>query len=202
MLAPVQRRTGEEEGHVVSRLAEAVDDDATRVAEVVELRDLVEGLSDGVVDRRAKDSDLIVAVDTADDCVATGDEDSEIGILERLFDLRGVEMGPDVVDADHGDAQRVGEGLGEVDAHEEGAEQAGPVGNGHSVEILLPYTCLVDGGLDDLGDPFRMESACKLGHHSLIGLVELYLGRDHVGQNLMTIPDKGRGALVTAGLNT
>ena len=107
-----------------------------------------------------------------------------------------------MVDRDEGDIQSRRHTLGKVQSHHQAAQQPGTAGHRNRVDLANAQGRLGDGCLDHLLDPLGVEAAGEFGHHALIRLMQLDLCGDHIAENLMSIADNSRTALVTACLNT
>ena len=97
----------------ISFLRQAVDDRSAGIGEVEQLRHLVEGLARGVVPRLSQQSILPELPHMVERGVPARGEQRDVGIADiGIFEVRGEDVAFAVVDADEGDAEAVGHGLG------------------------------------------------------------------------------------------
>ena len=105
-----------------------------------------------------------------------------------------------MVDVNKGYAQRAGEALGKVDAHEQRAHQSRSSGKGHCRQLFFLDACPPDGFVYHGHDVLLMGTASQFGHHAAVGLMH-GLRRGHVRQQLR-IPQHCRRRIVATRLYT
>ncbi len=108
-------------------------------------------------------------------------------------------MAFEVVDADEGFVEAVGEGFGVGDAYEEGSGEAGAFGYGYGVEVGEGDVCFGDGCADYGDDVAEVLAGGEFGDYSAVVGVEVHLGGDDVGEGFGAGADYGGGGLVAGG---
>ena len=131
-------RAGQGDGFWVAvlRARQPVNGDAAGVGHPQQPGGLVERFPRRVVPRPPQD--LIVAVPAHQEYLAVparGDEADDGKGDIRLDQPVGVDVRLDVVDAEQGDAQGIGQRLRRRDADQQRPEQAGPVRDGHAAQV-------------------------------------------------------------------
>ena len=69
-----------------------------------------------------------------------------------MGDVVGGDVPPGMVDGDQRHPQGVGRRLGEVHPHQQGADEAGGVGDGHRVDVSAGESRLLQGLIRQAGD--------------------------------------------------
>ena len=186
----------------ISLLRGLVDLGSAGIAQPDLARHLVKGLSGRVILGPSQDLIFTVVPDQDQMGVAAGDNEAGKGRFQRrLRDIVGADMSLDVVDTDQGDPGRKAQSLGGGDTDQEGADQAGPVGDGDGVHLLQLFPSLLQGLADHLRDALGVFSGGDLGHHAPVEGVDIDLGGDHIGQDRAAVDNDGGGCLVTAGFD-
>ena len=96
--APAQHRARQGEALGIALRGLALDLRPARIAEAEELRDLVEGLADRVVDRGAEPDVVADALHGDELGVAAGGEEQQVGKGDAVRQARGERMRLEVVD--------------------------------------------------------------------------------------------------------
>jgi hypothetical protein len=78
---------------------------------------------------------------------------------------------------------------------QQGANQAGALGDGDRLDLGELDSRLLEGSADDCVEQLKMMSGSDLGHDAPIALVELSLGGDDVGEDPRPIDDGGAGVV-------
>ena len=180
-----------------------IDRRAAGVAEPEEASDLVERLAGGVVDRLPEQAVLAVVLHLDQHRVAAGDQHHDQRELQRrVFQEGRIEVGLHVVDADEWDVPRQRQRLRRRHTDEQRADQAGPDGARDRVDALFG-----DAGLDDRAGDHRVEqvevgTAGDLRHDATELGVQIHLGADRAGDDVVAAHHERGGRLVAAGLDT
>ncbi len=157
---------------------------AARIAEAQELRGLVEGLADGVVDRGA-DPHIVADAEHRDDLrMSAGGQEQAIGERRVVGEARGQRVRLEMIDRDQrllGD-QRDRLGGGEPD--DDAADQPGPGGDRDAVELAERQPGIVHRLGDDHVERLDMGARRDLRHHAAEGRVLVDLRQHDIGQNL------------------
>ena len=178
-----------------------VDGGPAGVAEVEQLRDLVERLPGGVVAGAAEDRMLQVRLDHHELGVAAAYDQAEVGPGRRRRGQVGrVQVSLQMVDADEGHVEAARKCLGEAEAHNQGAGQARTVGDGDGVEGVGGRVGLIEGRLDHRDDEALMVARGQLRHHPPVFLVQVVLRGPDVRAHGVAVQDGG-GRVVTRTFN-
>ena len=117
---------------------------------------------------------------------ARHEQHDERQLERRLLEQRRVEVGLEVVDGDERHVPGQRQGLGRGHADEQRADQAGPVGGGHGVDVAVLVLrgavgqARLDEGLRDDGhEEVDVGAAGDLGHDAAVAGVEVDLAADH-----------------------
>ena len=181
-------RGGELEGVGVTFLGEAVDDGASRVAEIHDFRRLVDGFACRVVDGLSQHFHVEVAVQQQYLRVSAGDQEADEGELRHGFsavDEVAEDMRLQVVDFDDGLAQRLREALGEAHAHHQRAHETWAAGERHGVDVFLADARLTDGAVDHGNDILLVRAACQFRHHATVLFVNFLARNDIAHQRVI-----------------
>ena len=118
-----------------------------------------------------------------------------------MGDVVGGDVAPDVMDGHQRQAQRHGRTLGEVHAHKDSADEAGGVGDGDGVQLLLGDSSVGQGLVSQGGDGLHVLAGGDLRHHAAVNGVHLDLGGHAVGQNGAAVLHHGDSSFVAGGFN-
>ena len=185
----------------VSGLRKPIDGNAAGKPDVVVLGHLVKGFPARVVDRRPENLDHIVPFDPRDDRVAAGNQEAEVGILDVTLQVRRVEVREDVIDADKGFAQCPGQPLGIGKSDEQGPDQPRTEGHGNGVDVLFAGRRFLQRVFDHGPYPLDVLPRGDLGHHAVVGPVEVNLAQDDVAENPPPVLDDRRRAFITGAFD-
>src|SRR5699024_7849823 len=94
-----------------------------------------------------------------------------------------------------------GEALGKVHTHEQRADKARRVCNGHGVYVRAGEPGYGQGAVCELVYHLYVAAGGYLRHHPAVYGVEVGLGEHLVGQHLAPVAHKGHGCLVAGGFN-
>ena len=194
-------RAGKAEAGGVARACGSLDAGAAGIAQAQHLGDLVEGLAQGVVVRRAE---LAVAADPFDGdelAVAAGDQEQEIGEGHGVGEAGGQRVRLQMVDGGEREMVDAGDGLAGEEAHDQAADQAGPGRGRDGREVGEAEAGLAHRTLDQAVELLDMRPCCYLGHHTAIGRMLLELRQQGGGQHRAVAADEGHGRLVAARLD-
>lgn len=135
--------------------------------------------------------------------MATADDEGESGEFEAAFGFHGdgVNVAFDVIDADEGELAGEADGFAVGHANEEGANEAGALGDGDGVEVLIGAAGLFHGLADDGGDGAEMLAGGEFGDDSAVFAVDIELGADDAGKDSAPVFDDGGGGFVTGGFD-
>ena len=89
-----------------------------------------------------------------------------------------------VIDADERAFPDVGDGFGDLDAHEKRAAQAGAVGDRDGIDLGVFYLCGGKGFFDEGESAFEVSAACDLRDDAAIASVKLDLAGDTIGEEM------------------
>ena len=193
-------RAGEFDGAGVAVGGEEIEGGSAGIFVAEELADFVVGFAGGVVAGAAEEFVSKIGFAAVEVGVASADDESErreFGF--GVFKEDGVDVAFEVVDGDEGDFAGEGEGLGEGDADEEGADEAGALSDGDGVDGDVG---LGEGLLDDGDDGAEVFAGGEFGNDAAETLVGIELGGDDGGENLASVGDDGGGRFVTGGFKT
>jgi hypothetical protein len=186
------------------------DGGSTRIWQAEQPPDLVERLARRVVDGLAEQRVAPMVVHQHELGVAAADDEAEQ--RERRFGrLRGrgiafeqpvgVDMTLDMVHADEGQIVAHRQRLGDVDADQQRADQAGPARHRHRVEILPAGTGLLERRLEGGHDPAQLLAGGHLRHDPAGGRVQGHLARDLVRLDAPPADHDGHAGLVARRLD-
>ena len=167
-----------------------------------EPRDLVEGLAGSVVDRRPERAHVVGHVGHQQQGgVAARHEQRDRRFRQRtVFERVHRDVGGEVVDAEQGAPEPVGQGLRGRDAHQQGACQARSTGDSDGIDVRKSHTCLLAGALDGRNHRLEVGPAGDLGYHAAEPGVLVHAARDRVEEQLLS-PDEPDAGLVAGGLD-
>ena len=200
---PAEPTAGEIDGFGVSGAGQSVNDWPTGVAEIENTGDLVEGLAGGIIDGNSKGLDFQRALAQVERGMASGDDQSYggEGRIAVAVQQGGVDVGLNVVEVYQGLLPSPGEGFGSTDADKQGANQAGPVGNGNGGKISGIYVGLVES-LDDYGvDTLNMGTGGDFGDDSAEFSMKLVLAGHDAGEDFPSVADNGGGGFIAGSLD-
>ena len=163
------------------------------IAEPQQLRGLVEGLADGVVERGAEPHIVADAAHGDDLGVAAGGEEQAIGKRRGVGQPRGQRMRFEMVDRDQRLVADQRDRLGGGQADDHAADQAGPGGGGNAVDLVEAVAGLAHRLGDDVVEHLDMGARGDLRHHAAeCGVLVTWLS---------TILDRIRAAAVVVALD-
>ena len=120
----------------------------------------------------------------------------------RLFAQQsGGDVPFQVIHADQGFARDVGQRLGDADAHQQGAHQSRPVGDGDAVDFIQRRSGLGQRAADQGKYFVEVQSRGDLGDNSAITGVVLHLRPNLGGENFPSVPEHRAGGLVAGTLD-
>ena len=188
-------------GGGVAPARQALQRGAARVAEAEQPRALVDGLPRRVVDRLAERPGAgVVGHQVQAGVAARGDQADEGRVERHRLQPDGRDVPVEVVDHDQGQAGGVGERLGRRDAHQQRADQARALGDGHRVDLGQGQAGALERRVDDGVHRPEVVAGRDLGHDAAVGGVQVGLRRDDARDDLPSPHDR-RGGLVTRGLD-
>ena len=174
-------RQGEARGVAGQRLA--LDLRPAGVGQAKELRDLVEGFADRVVDGGAKPH-IVADPEHRDDLgVAAGGEEETIGKRRRVGEPRGQRMRLEMVDRDQrllGDER---DRFRRGQPHDHAADQAGPGGGRDAVELGEGFAGFAHRLGDDQIERLDVRARRDFWHHAAERGMRLDLREHDVGEN-------------------
>ncbi len=182
-----------------------LDQRAAGIAEAEELRGLVEGLADRVVDGAAEAQIIADATHGEDLGVAAGREKQAIGKRRGVGEPRRERVRLQVIHRDQRLVVGERDGLGRGQADNDAADQARPGRGGDAVERRERHLRLRHGLGDDGIERLDMGARRDLRHHAAEFGVLADLRQHDVGQNpplaVLGPLDQGRGGLVAGRLD-
>ena len=113
----------------------------------------------------------------------------------------GIDVALDVIDRHERQVMGRRHRLGDADADQQRADQAGPVGDGHRIEIGPSHAGLLERRLHGRDDPAQLLTGRHLRHDAAGRRVERDLGGDLVRLDAPAAVDYGNPGLVAAGLD-
>jgi len=198
----VHHRPREGERRGITLLGEPVDLRATGVAEPDEPRDLVEGLTGGVVDRAAEVAEDAVLPHRDDRGVpARHDQREQRRLQLAVLELRCLDVGTQVVDAEQRHVVRQGHALRGRHADQQCPDQPGARGHRDRVDVGQADAGLHESLVDGRDQLAEVGTGGHLGDDTAVGGMELGLRRDDVGAQAEPVLDDTDGGLVTGGLD-
>ena len=192
----VHRGERKRKGFRGARARQAIDDHTTRVAELEELRDLVEGLAAGVVDCGSEHLDVFHPAHQRDEGVAPGDEKPEVGIVYLVLQVWGVEVGENVVHAHDRDAEPEGKRLREAQPHHEGPGEPRTRGYGDAVDVGGSRPGIFECPIVDVEDPLGMLPRGNFRHDTAVGGMKLDLRCNLLRDEAPPVLDESDRALI------
>ena len=142
---PVEERTRQGEADRVALARRRLDGGPARWTEPEELRDLVEGLARGVVDRPPEAPEALGPLHRQELAMTARDQQHEVREGNLVGQPRGERVSGEVVDAIERQAAAGGESLGEHDAGKDPSDQPRAGGDGHRVQVVEPDPGLAKG---------------------------------------------------------
>ena len=192
----------------IAVLREAFDHRAAGVAEVQDLRRLVERFARGVVERGPGERHLPVFADHDQRGVAAGDDHGEhreeVRIAEHdgvLFEERAVDMRGEMVDRDQRQLVRGGDPLGEVEADEQRRDQPGRMGHSHGVEVVERHARRLQRLVQGRADRGQVGACGEFRDDAAVRGVFGDLGRHRVGQDPFSVLHDRHGGFIAAGFD-
>jgi hypothetical protein len=98
-----------------------------------------------------------------------------------------------------GTSKRQGRGLGEIHAHQHGADKARGVGHGHGVYIGSRHAGHIQRPLGEPGDDLHMAACRDFRHHAAVYGVQIRLRKHLIRQHIPSVLHHGDGCLVAGG---
>ena len=168
------------------------------IGEAEQLRHLVEGLADGVVDGGAEPLVMADAEHRDDLGVAAGGEEQAIGKRRGVGEPRGQRVRLEMVDRHQRLAGDQRDRLGGGQPHDHAADQAGPGGGGDAVEIGEAHARLLHRLRDDQVERLDVGARGDLRHHAaerrvLLDLRQHDVGADAAGPGHRPLDHRRRG---------
>ena len=105
-------------------------------------------------------------------------------------------MAFDVVDADDGFARSEGDGFGEVDADQQGTDQAWALRDGDAIKFRVSHSGCFQSFINDARDLFQMFARSQFGDYAAVFFVSGYLRIDDVGQDSRAVSNHGGGGFI------
>ena len=191
----------------IARGCQAVDDHPTGIAEPEQLGHLVEGLARGIIARGSKQGGLRLPLDAEKRRVSARDQERDMGKgrgrrILRVFEVDGREMAAQMVHANDGLGDGVGQGLAHLQSHQKRPHQPGPAGGGYAVEITCLYLGLTQGLAHDLDHGGQVLARGHLGHNATVLGMKQNLRRDDAGTNGLAVLDDSGRSFVTRGFDS
>jgi hypothetical protein len=107
-----------------------------------------------------------------------------------------------VVDPCQREVPGIGKSLGKGDTHKERSDQAGPTGDGNTINAVRICAGVRQGRFDHRNNFFHMLSRCQLRNNATIRVMYGHLRPDHIGQDGTSFRDHGSGCLIARGLDS
>jgi hypothetical protein len=105
-----------------------------------------------------------------------------------------------MIDGRKGDLANVDQGLCVIQPHQKRPHEARSHCHRHPVQIPHAYRGLGQGRLNHRHNILEVFPGCELRNHTAMGVMELYLGVNHTGQNPPPIGDDTGGGIVAGGV--
>ncbi len=135
--------------------------------------------------------------------MAAGRHKADEGRLQVwVGDVVGGDVAPHMVHGHQRLAGRIGQPLGEVDAHQHGTDQAGRKGYGHGIHVVDGLARVQQGLFHGGADELAVAAAGDLRHDAAVQRLFLHAGGDDVAQQLPSVLHKGCGGLVAGGFDS
>ncbi len=106
-----------------------------------------------------------------------------------------------MVDAADRDFEPIGEGLGKGYPHEQGTDEAGPLGDGDAAEVFRADGGLLEGFTHHGPDELDVPAGCDLRYHAAEYGMICHLAGDHAGEDLPPVGHHGRCRFVAGCLD-
>ena len=112
----------------------------------------------------------------------------------RTAEHGGIDVAPEVVDAGQGLVPGRRQPLPHAHPDQQAADQAGAAGDGDEVEVRGLDRGLLEGEVEEAGQPLEVVAGRQLGDDAAEVLVQVDLGVDDVGEDLAAVlDDRDRG---------
>ncbi len=205
----VHHRARERDGARIALRRQLGDDRPSGIPQAECLGNLVEGLPHRVVDGGAEDYVVAPRAHVHQHGIAAADEARHERRLEvgRLEEVRE-EVPLEVVHRDERQPRGGAEALGEGNAHDERAHEAGACGDGDGGEVgrrervaAERLARLCQGLFERAHDGLGMLARGDLGHHAAEACMEVDLGGDDAREHAAGRVDHGDGRLVAGGFD-
>lgn len=173
------------------------------IGEAQKLRRLVEGFARGVVERLPEHFVASEGFDAHDLRVSARDEKGEEGKFRlRVRKARRKKVAFEVMNADHRDFERPGDGVRDGRPHEKGAGKPRAFRHGDAVQV---FAALSSFGEDFVGERHRaadVVAAREFGHHASVGAVHVDLSVEGVRKEPFLVRNQGNARFVAGGFDT
>jgi len=141
-----------------------------------------------------------------ENCVASGDDEANGGHLrmargEVRFEDYGMNVAFEVIHGDERFAEREGENFAVGHADDEGAGEAGALGDGDGVDFSESDFCLVERFAHDWDDFAEMLARGQFGNNAAVFAVDVDLRGDDAGEDAAAVGDDSGGGFVTGGFD-
>jgi hypothetical protein len=138
--------------------------------------------------------------------VAAGDDEAHGGevdfeMVAMSFEEDGVDVAFEVVDGDERFVECGGESFGVGDADEKCADEAGALGDGDSVKVVVGEVSLGERFADYRDNLAEVFARSQFGDDAAVFLVNIDLRGDHVGEDVEAVGDDGGGGFVAGGFD-
>ncbi len=175
------------------------------VGQAEQLRHLVEGFADGVVDGRAEAQIIADAPDGDELGVAAGHEQEQIREGKPVGEARGQRVGFEMIDGDEGLAAGQRQRLRHGEPDDDAADEAGTGGGGDAVEVGEPDAGVLQRAHDQPVEHLDMRARGDLRHDAaeggVLGDLAHHLVREDLAAAAGGKPHDGGGGLVAGGFN-
>ena len=166
-------------------------------------RGLVEAFARRVVARRADENKVGIIPHVHEQRVAAGHaqrQERRLQLRERQI-IRG-DVAADMMHRNERHAQRVGDGLGEAQPHQNRADQARRVGDRHRVDVPLRHARVRERLVRQRGNGLDVLARGDLRHHAAVERVHIRLRRDGVREHAPPVLDDRHRGLVAGGFKS
>ncbi len=185
----------------VALLGEAVDEDASGIAEAQELRDFIKGFASGVVLGAAEELVISETFNTQKQSVATTDDEGGVGRDGVAAEKWGEQMALDVVHGEEGFGRTESQSLGQRGSNEEGGCEAGAGGGGDGIELGKIEARIFHGPINDQRSAGMVVARGDFGNHAAELGMNFRLAENLVREHAVEAGQNGGGGFVAGGFD-
>ena len=178
-------------------MGHSVNHNTARIADVQELRSLIEGFARCIIPCLPQDAEILKFLDQINIGMSSGNhQGNKRKYRWPIREKSGGYMAFKVIHADKGDSPCKGKCFCHGQPHQQRSDQSRPPGYSNSFDIIQVRPGVIQRLQDNRDDGFHMLPGGDLGNNAAVFAVHANLGGDDIGQKFRAVFDHCRRCLI------